>query len=151
MVAHHISQWVSLRCLLRSLFQCVRVSFFHVWTSTKDETGCRMVVHHSSRWVPSEMSFEVPFSMRTSLYWMCTGSLLVRVKHLNTCAEWIQNNTRNEWMQTNKFTRLVLQPIANRVALNLEIIFKLFSNEPEFCPWDLWLVPSNKCTKLNKN
>jgi len=36
-----------------------------------------------------------------------------------------------------------VQPIADRVAQNLEIIFKKI-NEPEFCPWDLRLVPCNK-------
>jgi len=40
--------------------------------------------------------------------------------------------------------RTRVQPIADRVAQHLESISQKKINGPEFCPWDLRLVPSNK-------
>ena len=42
----------------------------------------------------------------------------------------------------------ITQPIADRIAQNVEFCFKFFVNEPGFCPWDLRLVPCNNIVLL---
>jgi len=38
---------------------------------------------------------------------------------------------------------MTVQPIADSLTQNLEILSKTLVNVPEFCPWDLRLVPGN--------